>query len=191
MTAAFYVFVSADVSFFCYNTPMSHMSLKHKYIAIIALLLFVFLGVSAYFSSKSKETYVKEETKSDIVAKVKELPKTASNKIETSPLQAVKSESEICESSTAAALKKANTKYEPGSLFVVFNNDVTLSKAVNIIGSYNIEYSKRDNLETDFESHPWFTISVPKGQEIKWICKLKGEEDIKYTAVNELFDLHQ
>ena len=86
--------------------------------------------------------------------------------------------------------KIGEIKYEKGSILVSFKSSATFSDALEVIESNNLKYQSREAVESDFETNHWLGVIVPKGEEFRWICKLKENKKVKNAVVNRILDLH-
>ncbi|OQA35884.1 MAG: hypothetical protein BWY53_00673 [Parcubacteria group bacterium ADurb.Bin326] len=83
--------------------------------------------------------------------------------------------------------KNSDSDFAPGWLIVTFKPGVSLDVATDIVKSYNLTsprtwaYKNIPNI---------LYVFVPKNQELKWLCTLKQNENIKGVELNLKLELH-
>ncbi len=82
-------------------------------------------------------------------------------------------------------------QYEKGSLLVTFLNSVDYNTAVDISNVVGVNPDTTSESQTNFNSHHWLSVSVPRGEEFKWQCLLEGADGVKKTNLNITFNLAQ
>ncbi|MEO8637977.1 MAG: hypothetical protein ABI430_03705 [Candidatus Taylorbacteria bacterium] len=121
------------------------------------------------------------------------LPEPKAESTASSPIsidiKAEESDFEICMDEEQK--KVQGVDYEKGSLLVSFTSSATFQKARAVIESNKLTYQSRENMEEDFKTNHWLGVVVPKKEEIKWICVLKGNTAVKNAILNRTFELHE
>jgi hypothetical protein len=74
--------------------------------------------------------------------------------------------------------------YGEGEIIIGFNRSVTQQEAEKIFTSYDLTIRELHNLG---DSYSWAVVYVPKGQEIKWVCKLPLDNRIDNANLNFIF----
>ena len=107
----------------------------------------------------------------------------------TSSLSPVQSKLDQC-----IAEVKASANYSQsvkGLIIVSFSKDTSFDQAVSIIKSQSLNFTEtaeaRDNFGTTF----FLEVSVPKGAEAEWICKLGEVSGVRRASLDLLFNLHE
>ena len=96
-----------------------------------------------------------------------------------------------CITDESKAAKKAGIEYEPGSILVAFDKETSFKTALSLIETYNLEVASSTDTQTNYEGQHWLVVNVPKEEEWRWTCILKGDGAVKYVDVNRLLNLHE
>lgn len=72
-------------------------------------------------------------------------------------------------------------QYAEGEIMVGFEDGLTESEASDIISNAGLSVSR---FGQDWDANPWILVNTPKGDEIKWVCKISVNDGIDYAELN-------
>lgn len=155
-----------------------------KILIILAIIIAIGL-VGFFFLMPGKQTYQYEGGSQQTGS-----APVSSASTSTAP-QAVTSgtnANSACVSDLAAQVKAAGTQYEAGTVLVSFSTGTSQADANVILKTHGLALDS--GKPSNFSTLAWGTVTVSKGDELKTVCALETDTQIKHATLNTIMSLH-